>query len=392
MKHWKKTVLGLAITVFLLWWVLKDVDFGEVLANISRGNYWLLAASIFVATFGFLIRALRWKVLLTPVRPETGLRSRFAGVSIGFMANNVLPARVGEFARAYAFSRMEPVTATAAFGTLVVERFMDGVVLLLFLVIPVMTPGFPAVDAFSTGGGAAMLRAGAGIVIAVLAFLVAMAALPRQFVLLAERLAIVLPVHLRGKVIAGLESLLRSIAIMRDPKLLVIGFAWSFFFWTWHGVSFWLGMLAFGIDTGFVSAIFTEAVVGFGVAIPSAPGFFGTFHAAAEFALTTVYGVPETVSLAFAFAYHFGGWIPITAIGLWYAWKLGMSLGEIGHADEEIEEQEIGGAPPARRTRGAHDVGPRPADEEPVEVAGGPESETVDDRDTARTEESVRES
>ena len=154
MRHWGKATFGLAVTIFLLWWVLKDVDFREVLANISTGNFWLLGASVFVATFGFFIRALRWKVLLAPVRPDTALRSRFAGVSIGFMANNVLPARMGEFARAFAFSRMEPVSATAAFGTLVVERFMDGVVLLLFLVIPVMTPGFPAADALTAGGGA----------------------------------------------------------------------------------------------------------------------------------------------------------------------------------------------------------------------------------------------
>lgn len=339
MKHRGKAVLGLAVTVFLLWWVLKDVDFGEVLRNISRGDFGLLFASISVATFGFLIRAWRWKVLLTPILPHTRLRPRFAAVSIGFMANNVLPARVGEFARAYAFSRLEPVTATAAFGTLVVERFMDGVVLLFFLVIPVMTAGFPAVDALSEGGGLTMLRSGAALVVGILLVLVAMAAFPRYFLLLAERLAIVLPEGLRSKALAGLDSLLRSIGIMRDPRLLLAGFAWSFFFWAWHGLSFWLGMLAFGIDTGWVSAMFTEAVVGFGVAIPSAPGFFGTFHAAAEFALTTVYGVPEAESLAFAFAYHFGGWIPITAIGLWYAWKLGLSLGEIGHADEEIEER-----------------------------------------------------
>ena len=347
MKHWGKALFGTAVTVFLLWWVLRDVDFGEVLRNISRGNFWLLGASVFVATSGFLIRAFRWKVLLTPVRKDTGLRSRFAGVSIGFMANNVLPARIGEFARAYAFSRMEPVTATAAFGTLVVERFMDGLVLLLFLVVPVLTPGFPAAETMAGGGGLAILRGAAGLVMVVLAFLVVMAAFPRHFVVLAERLALVLPHDLRTKVVAGLESLLRSIAIMRDPRLLLAGFAWSFIFWTWHGLSFWLGMLAFGIDTGFVSAIFTEAVVGFGVAIPSAPGFFGTFHAAAEFALTTVYGVPEAESLAFAFAYHFGGWIPITAIGLWYAGKLGLSLGEIGHADEEVEEVE--GAPSVQR-------------------------------------------
>ena len=341
MKHAGKAVFGIAVTVFLLWWVLHDVDFREVIANIATGNFYLLFASIFVATSGFLIRALRWKVLLAPVRPDTTLRARFAGVSIGFMANNVLPARIGEFARAYAFSRLAPVSATAAFGTLVVERFMDGVILLLFLVIPLLTPGFPAVDALSQGNGLAMFRFAIGLVLGVLVVLVVMAALPRHFLAGAERVSGVLPMRWRERAIGALQGLLDAMAIMRDPKLLAAGFAWSLFFWTWHGLSFWLGMLAFGIDTGFVSAIFTEAVVGFGVAVPSAPGFFGTFHFSAEFALTTVYGVPEAQSLAFAFAYHFGGWIPITLIGLWYAWTLGLSLGDIGHADEQIEVEEV---------------------------------------------------
>jgi uncharacterized membrane protein YbhN (UPF0104 family) len=223
---------------------------------------------------------------------------------------------------------------------------MDGVVLLLFLVIPVLTPGFPAVDALSQGSGLAMFRFAVGIVLGVLGVLVLMAALPRVFVALAARVTGFLPTALGDRLMSALQGLLDSIAIMRDPKLLALGFAWSLFFWTWHGMSFWLGMLAFGIDTGLVSAIFTEAVVGFGVAIPSAPGFFGTFHFAANFALTTVYGVPEAESLAFAFAYHFGGWIPITLIGLWYAWKVGLSLGEVEGAEEQIEEAlEVPGSP-----------------------------------------------
>jgi hypothetical protein len=335
-KHWGKALLGLLITVLLLWWALADVAFSEVWANIRLGNVWLLLASVAVATFGFFIRALRWKVLLAPVNPDTSLHSRFAGVSIGFMANNVLPARVGEFVRAYAFSRLEPVTASAAFGTLVVERFLDGVVLLLFFVLPILTPGFPTGEALSTGAGGVVLRAGVVVVAVVLAALVVMAIWPRGFVRVAQRVARLFPRSVERPIVNGLESFLGAIAIMRDPKLLALGLAWSFLFWAWHGISFWLGMLAFGIDTGFVSAIFTEALVGFGVALPSAPGFFGTFHFAANVALSDVYGVPEAQSLAFAFGYHFGGWIPITLIGLWYAWKLGFSIGDVGAAEERV--------------------------------------------------------
>lgn len=351
MRHWGKALIGLAITVALLWWALADVAFSEVWANIRTGNPWLLLASVAVATSGFFLRALRWKVLLAPVKRDTKLRSRLAAVSIGFMANNILPARVGEFARAYAFSRLEPVTASAAFGTLVIERFLDGVVLLLFLILPILSPGFPS-GVLSGGAGGAVLRAGVVAVSMVLVALVVMAIWPRGFVRVAERVASYLPKAIERPIVNGLESFLGSIAIMRDPKLLGLGLAWSILFWGWHGISFWLGMLAFGIDTGFVSAVFTEAVVGFGVALPSAPGFFGTFHFAANVALSDVYGVPEAQSLAFAFGYHFGGWVPITLIGLWYAWRLGFSIGEVGSAEAEVEgaveaEQARRGATPA---------------------------------------------
>jgi len=337
-KHLGKTLVGLAVTVFLFWWIMRDVNFGEVWNNIRSGNMLLLLAAVSVATFGFFIRALRWKILLAAVKPDTKLSSRFAGVSIGFMANNVLPARVGEFARAYAFSRLEPVSASAAFGSLVVERVLDGVVLLLFLIVPVMTPGFPSTGALAEGAGALALKSAVTLVAVVMMALIVMAIWPRGFVRGAQRAASILPRSLSRPIVDGLEAFMDSISILRNPRLLALGFTWTLGFWAWHGISFWLGMMAFGIDTGFVSAIFTEAVVGFGVAIPAAPGFFGTFHASAEFALSSVYGVEEAKALAFAFGYHFGGWIPITVIGLYYAGKLGLSLGEIGGAEERVEE------------------------------------------------------
>ena len=338
MKHAGKALFGLAVTAVLLWWALRDVSFGAVWAQIRQGDPLLLLAAVAVSTFGFVIRALRWRILLTPVRPDTAFRSRLAAVSIGFMANNVLPARVGEFARAYALSRLEPVSAGAAFGSLVVERFLDGVVLLLLLIVPTLTAGFPSTGALSEGLGVVILRGGILAVVVVMIGLGVMAAWPRAFVRTAERAASRLPGQMARRAVDALEALLDAIAVLRSPRLLALGLLWTLGFWLFNGLSFWLGMLAFGIDTGLVSAWFTQAVVGFGVAIPSAPGFIGTFHASANFALSGVYGVEEARSLAFAFGYHFGGWIPITVIGLVYAWKLGLSLGDVGASEELVEE------------------------------------------------------
>jgi len=337
MKLGWKGAVGIALSALLVWYTLRDVDPGAVWDQIRRADLLLLTASIAVAVLGYLLRAFRWKILLHPVDPHTGLGNRFRSLVIGFMANNLLPARVGEFARAYALGRLEPrVTVSAAFGSLVVERVMDGLVLGAFLVGATLTPGFPT-DALGAGFGS-ILRAAVtllGMMLAILAFLLLF---PRPVVRLVEASARRLPAGAARVVVDAMEAFLDSLAVVRSPTLLAQALAWSVAFWFWHGLSFYLGMLAFGIDLGLVAAIFTEAVVGFAVALPAAPGFFGTFHVGAQFALETVYGAGSAETLAFAYAYHLGGFIPITLMGLWYVRSVGLSLAEVGASEEAVEE------------------------------------------------------
>lgn len=332
-----KAWIGIAVSVALIWLTLRGVDPAQVVAEISRADPWLLAAAIFVATFGFFIRALRWKVLLHTLAPDTSLRSRWAAVNIGFMANNLLPARVGEFARAYALSRLEPrIGAGGALGSLVVERVLDGLVLGAMLVGVVLLPGFPEVTLGPTF--TSLLRTAVGLVGGVLVLLVALLAMPRHIVRFAEAAAhrLLRPSAARF-VVDALEAFLQGVAVVRDPRRLLEALVWTVGFWLWHGLSFWLGMAAFGIEAGGLAAYFTEAVVGFGVALPAAPGFFGTFHYSVAFALETVYGVDATRTLAFAYGYHLGGFIPVTLIGLWYARELGLSLGDVRASERRLD-------------------------------------------------------
>ena len=90
-----KSALGIGVSAFFIWWVLRGEDPGEIIAQISQANPWYFLASMFVGTAGYFVRALRWKVLLHPLKPDTALRSRFAGVSIGIAFNNIFPARLG---------------------------------------------------------------------------------------------------------------------------------------------------------------------------------------------------------------------------------------------------------------------------------------------------------
>lgn len=332
-----RAVLGIAISVLLLWWVLRGVDVQAVWAGIRGMHVGWFTAAIAVTTAGFALRALRWGVLLTPLRAHTSFRSRFAAVTIGFMGNNLLPARAGEFARVFAFSRMEPVTVSGALGSLVVERFLDGVMILTLLAVVLLSPGFPSevtVGGRPVGdavGGASLILLGVMTPVLLVLFW------PKGVIRMAERLTARIPSPRADAVVKGLEAFLDGLRALRDPRLLLPALAWSLVFWLWHSWSFWLGFRAFGIDADFKAALFLNAVLAFFVAVPSSPGFFGTFHAGAVVGLT-VYGVPEDRILSFAFGQHLGGFIPVTLIGLWYTWRLGLTLKQVGHSEEVVEE------------------------------------------------------
>ena len=345
MKMGWKFALGIGVSAFFIWFVLRGVDPAEVVTQISQANPWYFLASVFVGTAGYFIRALRWKVLLHPIKPDTALRSRFAAVSIGFAINNLIPARVGELARAFALTRVEPITLSGSLGSLVVERFLDSIVLATFFLVPMMLPSFPGAEGL-LGGAFGTVLIWTFVLLAVLFVgLLVLLIFPRAVVRLTERLLVRSPGGWGPRVVGALESFLQALKVLRHPVLLTKAVVWSYAFWLWHGFSFWLGFKAFGIDLNFAAAVFTEAVVGFAVAIPAAPGFFGTFQLGADLALNGVYGVAEPSALAFAFGYHLGGFFPITIIGLYYAWSIGFSMKDLGGGEASglVSDNEVKG-------------------------------------------------
>lgn len=337
MRRHGKAVLGIVISALLIWWVLRGVDLGAVWTEVREANGWLLLAAVAVATSGFLVRAMRWEILLRPIRTGTGLHNRFAAVNIGFAANNLLPARVGEFARAWSISRLETIPMSGAVGSLVAERFLDILVVFSLLVVAVLHPTFP-LDA--TLGGRPFgetLTVFVSIVVGLVIGVALLLSMPATFLRIVRAVTSILPDRFGKFAEEILESFINGLGALRSPGLLASALAWSFGFWIWNAFSFWLAFRAFGIEEAFPTALFVQGIVAVGVAIPAAPGFFGTFHAAAVLGLHEVYGVAEASTLAFAFGYHLGGFIPVTLIGLWYAGRIGVSWRDLGRADESVE-------------------------------------------------------
>jgi hypothetical protein len=334
--HWK-TVVGIAATAFFLWLALKDVHWSEVATELRRANWWLLGAATLISTLGMHVRALRWKPLLAPVAPGIAFRPRIAGVCIGFAANNVFPARLGEFARAWVLARQARIPVTGAFASLVVERALDGIVLVVFLLGSMALPGFPDLAAGSEvqQGVEWMIR----IVAVLLAGALVLVFFPTWTVALAERIAnAVLPRAIRRPLIDALHAFIGGLHVLRSPRLLALSVLWCVAQWAFLATSFLLAFRAFGItEPGYLGAVFLQSLIAMAVAIPAAPGFFGVFEAVSVLGLG-LWGVPRAQAISFAMGFHIAGWLTVTGLGAFYAARLGIRVGDLKQSEETVEQ------------------------------------------------------
>ena len=352
-KHRWKTVFGLAVTIALLAWVLRDVSAQEVWHELSQSNpLWLLLA-VLLATLSFALRAVRWRILLEPVISDTRFNSRFGAVCIGFAVNNILPARLGEFTRAYALTRTEPVPLSASIASLVVERILDGVVLAIFLFVTISLPGFP----LGEGSSADLIRRTANIGAVVFGFGLGVLWLAARRPAATGRLfdrtvARWLPDRFAEKASRAAASFFHGLGALASPGVFLRALFWSFLVWIDLSLSIWAGLEAFDISgPGIPGSHFLQAVIAFAVAAPSSPGFFGVFEAAARVGLGP-WNVSAARVVSFATSYHILTFIPVTLIGLWYLQRLGLSWSDVGRAEQRAEnrpgeEPESSDAPPA---------------------------------------------
>ncbi len=332
-----RAIVGILLSIGFLWYALRGVDLHAVLRQIRQADPWLFLLAVAAATFPFWIRAWRWRSLLRPVYPATSFRARFAAVNIGFMANNLLPARVGEILRAYVVSRLEPIPVVSSLGSLVVERIFDGTTLVAFTFLALAFPGFPETGATGRELHAIATTLATVFAIAGVVFL-AMVLFPRQVVRGIERLVErVLPLSFRRPIVDGLEALLSGLAAIRRPLLLARIIFWSVVLWGFGALSYWLAMRAFHIDVPFMGAVFLQSVISFSVALPSSPGFFGIYEAAVRVGLVNVWHVDPNRALGLAIGFHLGGFVPVTVMGLVYAARLGFSWREVRSGESIVE-------------------------------------------------------
>lgn len=315
-------LIGLALTIGLLWWAFHDVDWAELWLHVRNADALLAFVGVVVGTMIFPLRAIRWRPILDPVVPNLPYGELWRATAIGMMANTLLPARIGELVRAYALSRQTAVPFSASFASLIVDRVFDAVVVLTLLVAALLDPKFPG------GVTAAYATYGILLLLAVVGGLYAIVFFPGKLIRLFEILVRrVMPrFEERGRVL--LRSFADGLSVLRHPRRFLVVLFWTVLHWLVQALSFWIMFRALGIMVPFSAAILVMGLIVVGVAAPSTPGFFGPFEFAAVAGLK-IYGVDESLAGAWALTTHILSLVPITLFGLYYLAQTGLQLGEL---------------------------------------------------------------
>ena len=329
MKNWKFW-LGAAISLAFLYIGLRGLHIREVWESIRQAHYgWLFpaVAVYFVAVFW---RCLRWHLLLRPIKPVP-LRTIFPILVIGYMGNNVYPARAGEFIRTYILRKREGISISAALATILVEHTLDGVVMLLFVLFSLPFAPIPSwLQSVVLIAGLAFC--GALIVVIILALSEVRA--QGVYGWLIDHL---LPQSLREPVRGFADRFMQGLHILRNGRELATVFMISPLIWLTETTVYWLLMQGFAFNVPFHSLMLMSGAVNLATTIPSSPGYVGTFDAVGIKVLEG-FQVESVLAAGYTLALHATLWLPITLVGAFFMWRESIGWSEFAAAQKLKEE------------------------------------------------------
>lgn len=329
MMGYFKTALLVLVTVLLVALFLRHANLSMVARELRHADLSYVLVSFLATVATFVFRAWRWQYLLAPIG-HAGFGNAFRTTIIGFGANGLLPGRVGEVLRPYLLARREGFDPAATFATIVLERALDLIVLLLLFALSVtlFEPGFSVKDgqtlrAVHFGAAVAGAAAAAGLLVA---FLVA--GHGERVSAWSVALTRWMPVRLGNLLVKLAGAFAQGFAVLRTPRALLPAFGWSVAVWLSIAVTTWSMAQAFTLGLRPAGTFAVLMFLAVGVAVPT-PGAVGAFHEAVRLAMVTLFGADNDVSVAMAVALHAMAFLPVTAAGIFLMAREGLSLARV---------------------------------------------------------------
>ena len=278
-----RIAVGVAVGVLLLWLAFKEVTWSEVLDVLRSLSYKWIAAGIALYYLALATRSFRWWLILKRIVGLT-LRQVSVALLLGYAVNALVPARLGELFRADFCRRQYGVSRTKVLGSIMIERFADGVTVLVALAIGIAAIG---IDSERTAVVTSLISAGS-IVFAALG--VALYVLGSG---VAERLTRRIPA-----VSTRFAALAESLATVRSQRMISI-LAVSIIVWLFDGAAIWGVLAACDVRLDVLAMCLVIGVVSLSTLLPSPPGFLGTMQFAFAIAVSTFgYSWSEGVAAA----------------------------------------------------------------------------------------------
>ncbi len=326
----KNLAFGLAISILCLYLVLRHIDLKSLQQSLATVRYsYLVGAFLCVLIFTFF-RALRWKYMLQPLK-EISTYSLFQVVMIGYLANNILPARIGEVVRAVVLGKTEGINKITAFTTIIMERIFDVITLVLILIL---TSRFSPLG--KKNDHILFLLIVGFIILSV--FLLLVKYEKNWFLKIINRILKPISPAMTDKVTKGVEAFFAGLEVLAKgghlPAIsilsLLIGFSLA-------GIYYFVAV-SFGIKLTLPGLLFLLSVIFLGILIPSSPGFIGTFHYFCMKGLLALGVHNKNLAFSYALVAHLIQYIPESVLGTFFFWKKGLSFREIQTAEIQTEQ------------------------------------------------------
>jgi hypothetical protein len=326
MRGHLRTGVVIGLTVALMAFFLRSADLASVWSEIRRARLGLVLISLVAITVSYVARILRWQRLLAPLG-AVGFGPAAHATVIGFATTSVLPGRLGEVVRPFLLARSERLSASAALGTIVMERLFDLITLvlllgafLLFFSGSLQQTDEQVLAALKLGGLIAAVGAATALALVVVA-----AREPHRVTDMAASLERVLPARFGPSVSRFLGSFSVGLGVAGQPGRLVRVLAWSFPVWLSVSASAWCVCQAFGIALPPSGSLLLVVLMALGVAVPT-PAGVGSFHAAVQIGLTGFYGAPVDAAVGAALVLHAVSFGPVTVLGIYWMAHQGLTL------------------------------------------------------------------
>jgi len=336
LKHWLKLSVAIGGSVFFTALFVGSIDVREVGRALAGADYAYVAPALVLFAVSLVFRGVRWSLLFQP-QPRLSWARLMPSLLVGYAGNNLLPLRAGELLRAQHLSTRESVPRMHTFGTLMMERLFDGLVLATFVLWGILLVD---VSAAYLGVGLALAGAtAAGFVVCIVLanrpdLIERVTRLPIPFVSARVREAV-----------AGLgESFLNGFSVLRSPSRFGLVSLASMAAWGFELGMYWLLSQAFDLHASFITIAAAGAAANVALSLPSAQGGVGPFQYVATQALVR-FALPADAAGAYALALHIFLVVPVSLVGLVVLWRTALRRKSEG-AVEIASENELRVAPP----------------------------------------------